>query len=53
MKLDLRILFVNDKNGNPHDVILGYVTGKQYLNDSEMIQSYFCGGGKICESNQE
>ena len=34
-------LFVNDKCGNPQDVVLGYDTGVQYLNDSETVHTYF------------
>jgi aldose 1-epimerase len=34
-------LFVNDRNGNPQDVVLGYDTGEQYLHDSETVHTYF------------
>jgi aldose 1-epimerase len=34
-------LWVNDKNGNPQDVVLGYDTGQQYLNDTETVHTYF------------
>lgn len=33
--------FVNNKNGNPQDVVLGYDTGEQYLNDSGTVHTYF------------
>lgn len=34
-------LFVRDKSGTPQDVVLGYDTGKQYLNDTETVHTYF------------
>lgn len=34
-------LYVNDKNGNPQDVVLGYDDGSQYLNDTETVHTYF------------
>lgn len=34
-------LYVNDKNGNPQDVVLGYDDGTQYLNDTETVHTYF------------
>ncbi len=34
-------LFVNDKNGNPQDVVLGYDDGMQYLKDTETVHTYF------------
>lgn len=34
-------LFVNDKTGTPRDVVLGYDTGQQYLNDTETVHTYF------------
>jgi len=34
-------LIVNDKNGNPQDVALGYDNGKQYLTDTETVHTYF------------
>ncbi|MCJ1460282.1 hypothetical protein MMC28_010661 [Mycoblastus sanguinarius] len=34
-------IFVNDKNGNPQDVVLGYDDGAQYLNDTETVHTYF------------
>lgn len=34
-------LFVADKNNVMQDVVLGYDTGKQYLNDSETVHTYF------------
>ena len=34
-------LLVNDKNGNPQDVVLGYDNGTQYLNDTETVHTYF------------
>ena len=34
-------LFVNDKNGVPQDVVLGYDDGTQYLNDTETVHTYF------------
>ena len=34
-------LFVNDKNGNPQDVVIGYDDGAQYLNDTETVHTYF------------
>ncbi|KAG0652612.1 Galactose mutarotase [Hyphodiscus hymeniophilus] len=34
-------LFVQDKYGNPQDVVLGYDTGEQYLNDTETGHTYF------------
>ena len=33
-------LFVNDKNGNPQDVVLGYDDGQQYLVDDETSHIY-------------
>jgi aldose 1-epimerase len=37
----LTSLFVNDKCGNPQDVVLGYDTGEQYLTDTETVHTYF------------
>ena len=34
-------LYVNDKDGNPQDVILGYDNGTQYLHDTETVHTYF------------
>ena len=34
-------LYVNDKNGSPQDVVLGYDDGTQYLNDTETVHTYF------------
>jgi len=34
-------LLVNDKNGHPQDVVLGYDDGTQYLNDTETVHTYF------------
>ena len=34
-------LFVNDRNGNPQDVVLGYDNGTAYLNDTETVHTYF------------
>ena len=34
-------LFVNDKNGDPQDVVLGYDNGTQYLTDTETVHTYF------------
>jgi aldose 1-epimerase len=34
-------LFVNDKNGTPQDIVLGYDTGEQYVNDTETVHTYF------------
>jgi aldose 1-epimerase len=34
-------LFVNDKYGNPQDVVLGYDSGSQYLTDTETVHTYF------------
>ncbi|KAI9717836.1 MAG: hypothetical protein M1828_007075 [Chrysothrix sp. TS-e1954] len=34
-------LYVNDKNGAMQDVVLGYDTGAQYLNDTETVHTYF------------
>lgn len=34
-------LYVADKNGKQQDVVLGYDTGVQYLNDSETVHTYF------------
>ncbi|KAI4123059.1 MAG: hypothetical protein LQ347_006291 [Umbilicaria vellea] len=34
-------LDVNDKNGNPQDVVLGYDNGTQYLTDTETNHTYF------------
>ena len=34
-------LFVNDKNGNPQDVALGYDTPTQYINDTNTVHSYY------------
>ncbi len=33
-------LYVNDRNGNPQDVVLGYDDGTQYLNDTETVHTY-------------
>ena len=34
-------LYVNDKDGNPQDVVLGYDNGTQYLHDTETVHTYF------------
>ena len=34
-------LYVNDRNGSPQDVVLGYDDGTQYLNDTETVHTYF------------
>ncbi|MCJ1335137.1 hypothetical protein MMC09_000403 [Bachmanniomyces sp. S44760] len=34
-------LFVNDRDGIPQDVVLGYDDGTQYLNDTETVHTYF------------
>lgn len=34
-------LFVNDKNGNPQDVVLGYDDPAQYINDTNTIHTYY------------
>ena len=34
-------LFVNDRNGDPQDVVLGYDDGAQYLTDTETVHTYF------------
>ena len=34
-------LFVNDRNGDPQDVVLGYDNGTAYLNDTETVHTYF------------
>jgi aldose 1-epimerase len=34
-------LFVNDRNGIPQIVVLGYNDGEQYLNGTETIHNYF------------
>lgn len=34
-------LFVNDKNSNPQDVVLGYDDESQYLKDTETVHTYF------------
>jgi len=34
-------LYVNDKNGSPQDVVLGYDDANQYLNDTETVHTYF------------
>ena len=34
-------LYVNDRDGNPQDVALGYDEGSQYLNDTETDHTYF------------
>lgn len=34
-------LFVKDKCGNNQDVVLGYDTGREYLNDTETVHTYF------------
>ena len=34
-------LLVNDKNGMPRDVVLGYDDATQYLNDTETVHTYF------------
>ena len=34
-------LFVNDKNGEPQDVVLGYDDTTQYINDTETVHTYY------------
>lgn len=34
-------LFVNDKNGNPQDVVLGYDDPAQYINDTNTVHTYY------------
>lgn len=34
-------LYVNDKNGCPQDVVLGYDDGSAYLRDTETVHTYF------------
>lgn len=34
-------LYVNDKNGNPQDVVLGYDAPMQYINDTETVHTYY------------
>ncbi|MCJ1282626.1 hypothetical protein MMC26_001951 [Xylographa opegraphella] len=34
-------LYVNDKDGNSQDVVLGYDNGTQYLHDTETVHTYF------------
>ena len=34
-------LYVSDKNGKMQDVVLGYDSGKDYLNDTETAHTYF------------
>ena len=34
-------LFVNDRKGDPQDVVLGYDDGTAYLNDTETVHTYF------------
>ena len=34
-------LYINDKNGSPQDVVLGYDDATQYLNDTETVHTYF------------
>lgn len=34
-------LIVNDRNGKPQDVVLGYDDATQYLNDTETVHTYF------------
>ena len=34
-------LIVNDKNGKPQDVVVGYDNGEQYLKDTETLHTYF------------
>ncbi|MDI1487465.1 MAG: hypothetical protein OHK93_006735 [Ramalina farinacea] len=34
-------LYVNDRDGNPQDVALGYDEGSQYLNDTETDHTYY------------
>ena len=34
-------LFVNDRDGKPQDVVLGYDDTKQYVNDTETVHTYF------------
>lgn len=34
-------LYVNDKNGQPQDVALGYDNGTDYLRDSETVHTFF------------
>ena len=33
-------LYVNDKDGNAQDVVLGYDDGMQYLQDTESVHTY-------------
>ena len=37
----LTSLFVNDKHGEPQDVVLGYDDASQYINDTETVHTYF------------
>jgi aldose 1-epimerase len=37
----LTSLFVNDKNGRPQDVVLGYDDVTKYARDSETVHTYF------------
>ena len=34
-------LYVNDKNGNPQDVVVGYDGGRQYQHDTQTNHTYF------------
>ena len=34
-------LYVNDRNGNPQDVVLGYDEGSQYVTDTETNHTYY------------
>ena len=34
-------LFVNDKHGEPQDVVLGYDDASQYIDDTETVHTYF------------
>lgn len=34
-------LYVNDKNGKPQDVVLGYDTPTQYINDTNTVHTYY------------
>ena len=34
-------LYVNDKNGTPQDVVLGYDTPMQYINDTKTVHTYY------------
>lgn len=41
-------LYVEDNTGVPRDIVLGYDTPSQYINDTENEHTYFGAVGKFC-----